>query len=164
MHRSALVALVTSVALMGQAGAVAGVAPTNLTIHADDAHVYGKLTGRPSCRDGQTIELVLDGVEIATATTGPDGRYSFDYGLVPPAEIRARFGGSTSGVHPDTLICTASISRVLRFVPGAGSARPSGPTPPTGPDVGGAAISVGTAIRATLATWLQASTTLGAAV
>lgn len=155
MHRSVLVAFVLSVALMGPAGATSGVLPTNLTIHADDAHVYGKLTGHPSCHDGQTIHLIVNGVETATTITGPDGRYSFDYALVPPVEVRTRFDGSIEGIHPETFVCKASLSRPIRFVPGAGPAKPSGATALTSSKVGAAAISLGAVMRTTLSTWLR---------
>lgn len=143
------------VALLGPAGATSGVAPTNLTIHADDSHVYGKLTGRPSCHEGQTIHLIVNGVATAATITGPDGRYSFGYALVPPVEVRTRFDGSIEGIHPDTLVCTASLSRPIRFVPGAGPAKPSGTTALTSSNVGAAAESLGVVMRITLATWLR---------
>lgn len=143
-----LLVLLVSIALMGFAQAVSGVAPTNLTIQVRDGRVFGILTGRPVCRAGQPIELVVNGVETATATTNARGRYSFTFALDAGSQVRTEFEGAIVGIHPDTLVCRGSTSKaiVVRGVrPGGGSSGggPGGAAGGTAPvsSAGGTAFS-----------------------
>jgi hypothetical protein len=90
------------------------VAPTNLTIHAKGSTVSGMLVGRPECRGGQTIVLVVDGHVIDSTTTDTRGRYAFSYTLQPPSTVQTRFGGSHTGAHPHRHICRPSASRLVK--------------------------------------------------
>jgi hypothetical protein len=98
----------------GPASADVWIAPTHLTIHVKDSHVYGKLVGRPECRPGMTIHLFVDGVEVATTVTGPKGDYSFNHQPNPPESINTYFGGAQLADHPDHNECSPSSSRTVR--------------------------------------------------
>lgn len=134
MVRRGMAGLLVSIALMGSAQATASVAPTNLTIQVRDGRVFGILTGRPACRAGQSIELVVNGVQTSTTTTGARGRYSFTISLDAGSQVRTEFEGAIIGVHPDTLVCRGSTSKtiVVRGVLPGGGSNGGGPGGTTG--------------------------------
>lgn len=157
-----------SIALTGPVGAVSGVAPTNLTIHVKDGLVYGMLAGPPVCRPGRTVDLVVNGLGVTSTTTDGHGRYSFTYEPSAGAQIRTEFDGAIMGVHPDTIVCHASVSRTIvagRVPPKAGGREGNGvaAVPPggafkgvetaTAAAVALAAAAVGTSLLVLEATW-----------
>jgi hypothetical protein len=122
------------VATSAAASAHVYVAPTHLTIHHDDGEVFGMLVGRPACRPGRTIELLVDGETAGSTGTDAAGRYRSDV----PADavtLQTRFAGIREGAHPHRHVCLGSASRsiALTEVEAAGGGR-SIPPVATGPD------------------------------
>jgi hypothetical protein len=105
--------LVVSLVMCTAATAHVFVAPTHLTIHVKNSTVSGMLVGRPECRGGQTVHLVIDGQVIDSTTTDTKGRYVFSYTPQPPVRIQTRFDGSQSGPHPHRHMCQPSASRLV---------------------------------------------------
>ncbi len=88
---------------------------TNLTIHATNSSVSGKLVGKPQCRPGQTIELFVDGASQGTTTTDGSGNYSFTGSFTAGSSVYTFFGGSQTGQHPNRFVCTPAVSRVVKI-------------------------------------------------
>jgi hypothetical protein len=146
MFRRIVAVAVVSIAMVGWAHAATGDAPTNLNIHLKDGRVYGMLTGPPVCRAAQPVDLVVNGLDIATAITDVTGRYSFTYDPAAGEHIRTKFDGAIVGVHPDTVVCRSSASRMISVggvFPSSGSnaerAETSRGAAFTGPEIGKAA-------------------------
>jgi hypothetical protein len=109
----------------GIAVAASSVAHTTLTIHGKPGGnvapgttitISGKLnSGDAVCRSGQTIQLIELGVgPVATTVTDTKGGYSFTQTVSGDSAFQTQFAGSVSGVHPDTHVCAASTSRILK--------------------------------------------------
>ena len=142
-------ALMVSLLLSNAASAHVFVAPTHLTIHVRDSTVSGMLVGRPECRGGQTVHLVIDGHVVDSTTTDVKGRYAFSFTPEPPVRIQTTFGGSQSGLHPHRHECRPSASRLVTrgaVLGASGSATPSG-----GTEAAAGAAFTGADVRAPLA-------------
>ena len=110
----------------GIAVADSSVTRTNLTIHGKSGGVApgtaitisGKLNSeRASCRSGQTIQLfsLVGGVvQVGSTVTDAKGKYSFTQTVTGDSAFQTHFGGSVSGVHPNTHVCALSTSRILK--------------------------------------------------
>ena len=106
-------ALLLSLAGSRVANAHVFVAPTHLTIHVKDSAVSGMLVGRPDCRGGQIVNLIVDDQPIDSTTTDSKGRYAFSFTPEPRDRIQTTFGGSQKGPHPHRHECLPSSSRVV---------------------------------------------------
>jgi hypothetical protein len=95
------------------AWAEVSVGHTNLTIHVKGSSVTGKLVGKPACRPNQKIDLLIDGVSQTSTMTDSAGNYAFTWPLSAGNTVQTSFGGSHTGQHPNRLVCTPALSRLV---------------------------------------------------